>query len=151
MPHNPPLVLYIEDDGLLMNMYKQLFTIHGFGFAGAKDFDSGQKMIQEKNPDIVLLDLLLPSKAKWIPTDLNVGLGMQILEELKADPKTKHIPVVILSNIDEAPVVKEAEKLGAEDYLVKANMLPKETLAKVIEILEKHGIKAPCDPRKEKC
>mgnify|MGYP001571766622 CR=1 FL=1 len=35
-----PLIIYIEDDSLLMNMYQHLFTVHGFAFAGAKDFEN---------------------------------------------------------------------------------------------------------------
>ena len=42
MPHNPPLILYVEDDGMLLNMYREFFTIYGFAFAGAPDFKTGK-------------------------------------------------------------------------------------------------------------
>ena len=151
MPNKRPLIAYIEDDGMLMTMYKTLFIEHGFDFVGAKDFSSGEKMIKAKKPDLLLLDLLLPDKSKWIPTDLDVELGLQILKDLKSDSGTRDIPVIILSNIDESDVIKEAKKQGAEDYMVKANVLPKQVLAKVRDILGKRGIELPCDPIKEKC
>src|SRR3990167_5480964 len=94
-----PLIAYIEDDGMLMNMYEQLFNIHGFSFVGARDFESGEKMIKEKKPDLLLLDLLLPDKMKWIPTELNVSYGLDLLSGIKKNPLTKNIPVIVLSNM----------------------------------------------------
>jgi len=151
MTNKKPLIAYVEDDGMLMTMYKTLFTQHGFDFAGAPDFSSGLEMIKNKKPALVLLDLLLPDKSDWIPTDLNVNLGLDLLSEIKKNPETKNIPIIILSNIDESDVVDEAKKRGSDDYMVKAHVLPKEVLAKVREILLKRGIELPCDPRKEKC
>ena len=146
-----PLIAYIEDDGMLMNMYEQLFNIHGFSFVGARDFESGEKMIKEKKPDLLLLDLLLPDKMKWIPTELNVSYGLDLLSGIKKNPLTKNIPVIVLSNMDESEIVNEANKRGADEYMVKAHVLPKEVLAKVREILGARGVELPCDPMKEKC
>ena len=151
MPNKKPLIAYIEDDAMLLTMYEQLFTIHGFDFAGSKDFTSGRKMINSKKPDLVLLDLLLPDKSKYIPTDLNVNLGLDLLSDIKKNPSTKNIPVIILSNIDENDVVDDAKKRGADDYMVKAHVLPKEVLAKVRDILGARGVELPCDPIKENC
>ena len=150
MRHNPPLVLYVEDDGLLMNMYEQLFTIHGFAFAGGRDFESGKSLIAEQEPDMILLDLILPSKAKWIPTELDATLGLELLKELKEDPKTKNTPVVILTNLDEPGVEKKAKELGADRFVIKANVLPRETLAIVRELLAARGVALPIDPLAKK-
>ena len=143
MPHNPPLILYVEDDGLLLNMYEQLFTIHGYGFAGAADFQTGRTLIPEKMPDIVLLDLLLPDLASKRAHNVDHVLGMQILKEMKENPKTRDIPAIILSNVDEPRILKQAKELGAEDFLVKANVLPHDTLNKVKAILTGRGIPIP--------
>jgi len=151
MKKNNVTVLYIEDDGMLMNMYESLFTKHGFSFIGAKDFTEGVKKAKSKKPEIILLDLLLPSKERWIPTDLNTRVGFDILEEIKKSPETKNIPVIILTNIDEASAQKRAQELGADGYMIKANVLPKEVLEKTRQTLVKFGIEPPCDPRKEKC
>ncbi|PIR56732.1 MAG: hypothetical protein COU72_04725, partial [Parcubacteria group bacterium CG10_big_fil_rev_8_21_14_0_10_41_35] len=150
MSNKKPLIAYIEDDAMLLTMYEQLFTIHGFSFVGARDFESGAKMIKEKNPDVILLDMLLPDKMKWVPTELNVSYGLDLLSEIKKNPATKNTPVIILSNMDESAIVNEAKERGADDYMIKAHVLPKEVLAKVREILGARGIEIPCDPIKEK-
>lgn len=143
-----PLIIYIEDDAMLMNMYRQLFTIHGFAFAGAQNFDQGQKLLAKSKPDLILLDLLLPSKAKWIPTDLNSALGLEILSGLKTNPQTKDIPVIVLTNLDEPEIAAEAKKRGADDYIIKAEVLPKDILKRVREILANKGVELPIDPKK---
>lgn len=150
MQHNPPLVLYVEDDGLLMNMYRELFTKHGFAFVGARDFESGKKLIVEKKPDLILLDLILPSRATSLLADLDPNLGLELLKDLKSDPETKHIPVIILTNLDESSVQRKTEILGADRFMVKANVLPKETLAAVRELLASRGVALPVDPLAKK-
>lgn len=142
-----PLIAYIEDDDLLMNMYRHLFTVHGFAFAGAKDFEAGQELVDKQKPDLLLLDLLLPTKAKWLPTDINVNLGLELLAKIKADPKNKNTPVIVLSNLDESEVVAEAKKRGADDYIIKAEVLPKDVLKRVREILKSKGVDLPVDPK----
>ncbi len=130
-----PLILYIEDDGMLLNMYQDLFTINGFRFAGARDFASGRELINKEKPDLILLDLILPPQARGLITELSPQLGLDLLSEIKTKPETKNIPVVILSNLDEPEVMQEAQKRGADDYLIKIKVLPKDVLAKVRDIL----------------
>lgn len=136
-----PLILYIEDDGLLMNMYQDLFTLGGFRFAGARDFAAGRELISKEKPDVILLDLILPRQAsKWIITELSPQLGLDLLAEIKTKPETKDIPVIVLSNLDEPEVIEKAQKAGADEYLIKVNVQPKDVLAKVRDILGKKEI-----------
>ena len=143
MPHTPPLILYVEDDGMLLNMYREFFTIYGFSFDGAADFQNGKKLIAENMPDIMLLDLLLPDLASPVPKNVDHELGMQILKEIKADPKTRGFPVIILSKVDGPRILKQAKELGAEDFLVKAKVVPKEVLAAIKKIFDARGIPLP--------
>lgn len=135
-----PLILYIEDDGLLMNMYQDLFTLGGFRFEGARDFASGRELIGKEKPDVILLDLILPPQAKWIITELSPQLGLDLLSEIKTQPETKDLPVIILSNLDEPEVMAEAKKRGADEYLIKVKVQPKDVLAKVRDLLSKKGV-----------
>lgn len=146
----PPLILYIEDDGMLLNMYRHLFEVHGFRFAGAQNFAGARDILAEEKPALILLDLLLPPKPQWVPADLDVKLGLDLIAEIKTGAKTKDIPVIVLSNLDEAEVVAAAQKRGADDYLIKVKVLPKDVLARVREILGKKGVELPVDPRLEK-
>jgi two-component system response regulator len=80
--------------------------------AEALDFMFGQGRFAERNaaghPKVVLLDLKLPK--------LN---GLEVLKALKADPRTRHIPVVIVTSSHEDPDIRAAYELGASSYVVK--------------------------------
>ena len=60
-------------------------------------------------PDLVLLDMLLPKKR-----------GMEVLEELKRAPKTREIPVIMLSMLEGGEDIKRCYKLGANNYIIKS-------------------------------
>ena len=80
-------------------------------------------MIQSFQPDLILLDLVLPGKN-----------GFQFLKEIKESEKTKKIPVVILSNLGDEEEVRQGLKLGAIDFLIKADY----DLDEVVEIIKKY-------------
>lgn len=142
----PPLILCIEDDGMLLQMYRHLFEVHGFRFAGASDFASARALVVKEKPALILLDLLIPPKPQWTPADLDVKLGLELITEFKTGADTKNIPAVVLSNLDEGDIMREAERRGADDYLIKVKVLPKDILARAREILGKRGVELPVDP-----
>lgn len=138
MSKQTPLVLYIEDDGLLINLYQDLFTIHGWDFVGVRDFESSLEYLHKNKPDIVLLDLILPSKVGWDHSDQDIYQGLKILQFLKENPDTKDMPIVILSNVDDSATIEGAKRRGADDYIIKAEVLPEKVFTRVKEILEKY-------------
>lgn len=75
---------------------------------------------------MILLDIILPKKD-----------GLQVLEEIKANPEFSHLPVIILSNLGEDEKIKSALKLGAVDYLVKTQHPINEVVEKIKEYLFK--------------
>jgi CheY-like chemotaxis protein len=77
-------------------------------------------MAKSKNPDIILLDLVLPKRS-----------GFDLLSMLKQDPELKNIPIFILSNLAEDESLKKALQMGAEDYFVKAQHPINEIVEKV--------------------
>ena len=117
-------VLIVEDEEVLAKVLREKFTDEGYGTEIAKDGDEGSAMVKKSKPDIVLLDLILPKKH-----------GLVILEEIKNDPETKDIPVVVLSNLAEDDNIKKALELGASDYFVKAQHPIGEIVEKVSSIL----------------
>jgi DNA-binding response OmpR family regulator len=119
-------VLIIEDDQLIQNMYKQIFTFEKFDVSTAKDGQEGVDIVTQVNPDIILLDMMMPR--------MN---GFQVLEHLKSDDSTRGIPVIMLSNFDDDSNVQEALRLGAIKYLVKSAHDPKEITEIVKSLLHK--------------
>src|SRR5690348_16475946 len=81
-------ILIVEDDPLLSRKYQKIFTFEGFEVEMANDGEDGLEKIRASKPIIVLLDVMMPK--------MN---GLQVLEKLKLDPETKHIPVIMLTNL----------------------------------------------------
>lgn len=118
-------VLIIEDEESLAQMYKTKFEREGYTVVLAADGVSGLAAAAKSTPDIILLDIILPKKD-----------GFMVLKELKDDKKTKDIKVLMLTNLGQDEDVDKGKKMGAADYLVKANLTPAQLVDKVIEHLK---------------
>jgi CheY-like chemotaxis protein len=109
MPKNKT-ILVVEDEPILLRALNIELLNAGFEVLVASDGEAGLKMIKANKPDLVLLDLLMPKMD-----------GYAVLEAVKKDPKTKKIPIVVLSNFGEAENIQRAKKLGALDYYIKSS------------------------------
>ena len=106
-------VLFVEDDPSVAQMYKLKLELDGYAVTLADDGEMALKLARQMAPDIIFLDIRLPKLD-----------GMAVLEQLRADQRTKQIPVVILSNYSERELVERGLKLGALEYLVKSQTTP---------------------------
>lgn len=123
-PKEKAFVLVIEDDKFLKELLVKKLTKEGFDVQNAVDADSAFRILEERKPNIVLCDLILP------------GIdGFGILEHIKKDPKTADVPVVILSNLGQQEDLDRAMALGAKDFMIKANFTLDEIVAKVRSIV----------------
>lgn len=121
-------ILIIEDDEFLRELISKKLSSVGFGILEAVNGEDGLAKAVEKEPSLILLDLLLP-----------VQDGFEILSKLKQNPKTSSIPIIVLSNLGQKEDVDKGMELGADDYLIKAQFTPEEIVTKVKEALEKNG------------
>lgn len=117
-------ILIVEDDVFLADLYRTKFNLDGFKVAVAYDGEKGLEMVGKVMPDIVLLDLVLPKLS-----------GFEVLSEIKANNKTKDIPVLLLTNLSQRTDVDKGLKLGANDYLIKAHFMPSEVVEKIKKIV----------------
>ena len=117
-------VLIIEDDQLIQRMYLKMFTFEKFDVETASDGEEGLEKARSVKPTIILLDVMMPK--------MN---GMQVLEKLKADPDTKSIPVIMLSNLAGDNDIETALSKGAVKYIIKSEHDPKEVADMVKEII----------------
>jgi CheY-like chemotaxis protein len=118
-------VLIVEDDPLMLRMYQKIFSFQKHEVEMAADGEEGLQKVDSFHPTIVLLDVMMPK--------LN---GLQILERLKANPATKDIPVVMLTNLAGQQDAEAALSKGAVKYIVKSEHEPKEVADMVEEIIE---------------
>ncbi|MCL5733596.1 MAG: response regulator [Patescibacteria group bacterium] len=119
-------ILIVEDEELLSKVLKEKFEKEGFVVVSAADGGEVLPLAQKNNPDLILLDLILPKKS-----------GFEVLAELKADSSLKAIPVIALSNLGQDEEIKNALSLGAVDYLVKTQHPINEVVEKVRQQLIK--------------
>jgi len=117
-------VLIIEDDPLLIKMYKTKLINEGFEVLTASDGQEGLDLALAKIPDAIILDVMMPKLS-----------GLDMLKMLSQDKSGSQIPVVIISNLSQQDEAQQAKKYGAKEYLVKANFTPKEVIEKVKQYL----------------
>jgi CheY-like chemotaxis protein len=117
-------ILITEDDPLMSRMYQKIFTFEGFDVIMAADGQEGLDKIRSEQPTLVLLDVMMPK--------LN---GLEVLERLKADPATKAIPVIMLTNLSSQQDAENAMLKGAVKYIVKSQYDPKQVADMVKEVL----------------
>ncbi|OGF51533.1 hypothetical protein A3I27_01355 [Candidatus Giovannonibacteria bacterium RIFCSPLOWO2_02_FULL_43_11b] len=118
-------VLIIEDDTLLAENLSNTIKAGGIEVLVCHDGEAGFRQAEEKKPDLILLDLVLPKKH-----------GFKIMEDLQKNPELKSIPVIVLTNLESPHDIEKASSFGIKAYLVKANYSLLEILKKVKEVLE---------------
>lgn len=117
-------ILFIEDEPRLQQTLQEVFKNEGFEIFSANDGETGLGLAEEKSPDLIMLDLILPKKN-----------GFDVLKELKSNPRLSNIPVIVLTNLEGAQDIEKALSLGAYTYLVKANYSLDEILEKTREAI----------------
>lgn len=119
-------IILIEDDILLNDMYKQTLTNAGYAIISAMDGESGLSSVRSNtDANLILLDLMLPK--------LN---GIEVLKEIKKDPSTNKISIIVLTNLNEQTIVQDALKLGANAYLVKVDYTPDQVIGMVKQYID---------------
>jgi len=117
--------MLVEDDEFLAELYATKLKLENYEVALATDGEKGLKMIKEKKPDLILLDIILPKMD-----------GFEILKAIKNEKELKDIPVILLTNLSQKDEVKKGLDLGANDYLIKAHFMPSEVVKKIKQTIK---------------
>ena len=123
---NAPKILVIDDDPFIVDMYVIKLKEEHFEIETAHDGKEGLRKIKEFNPDVVLLDIVMP-----------VLDGFGLLEALKTQSGTCAAKIILLTNLGQQQDVERGMHLGADDYLIKAHFTPSEVVAKIKGLLQK--------------
>ncbi len=117
-------IVWVEDDQFLNDIIARKFASTKCVFFHASEGEDALKIIDREMPDIVMLDIILSGMD-----------GFEILRRIKSDPKIKHIPVILLSNLGQAADIEKGKSLGAERFLVKATVTPNEIIDQIKEVI----------------
>lgn len=113
-------ILVVEDETTLNRAIADFLTAENFEVFSALDGAAGIEMAKKENPDLILLDIILPMKD-----------GYEVLDELKKDDKTKNIPVILLTNLESQEDIVKAFEKGATTYLVKSDYKLQDVVSKI--------------------
>ncbi|HMB70148.1 MAG TPA: response regulator [bacterium] len=122
-PGGPPRILVVDDEPPIREILKFQLENAGFEVACAEDGAEGLQMVEERPPDLVLLDLMIPQMD-----------GYEVCRRLKRDYSTRHIPVIILTARGELDEKLKGLESGANDYVTKPFSVP-ELLIRVKNVL----------------
>lgn len=130
-------ILLIEDEPILISLYAMMLNRAGYEVETAMNAESGEEKLVISRPHLILLDLLIPQNATHSlhGESMHEPMGFQILRMVKGTPSMNDIRVIVLSNLDSDEHVAMAKKLGADEYLVKANLDPHDLQGHVERIL----------------
>jgi DNA-binding response OmpR family regulator len=116
-------IAIIEDDQAIAQMYRLKFEAEGYSVETAENGRLGLELAQSMNPDIILLDLMMP--------EMN---GDEMLAKMRKTTWGKNTKVVILTNMGEQEIPEAVKTLGVSDVILKADMTPRQ----VAELVKKH-------------
>jgi len=117
-------ILFIEDEAVMQKAVSEFLATEGYEVISSLDGELGLNAAKTRKPDLILLDLILPK--------MN---GFEVLKELKADPATALIPIVVLTNLSEMGDIGKVLEYGVTTYLVKSDQSLKDIFAVVEKIL----------------
>jgi putative two-component system response regulator len=113
-------ILIVEDDPVMVRMYRQAFEHEGMEVTVANDGLEGLAAAKSFKPDMIVLDIMMPTMS-----------GMQVLDALKAEPETERIPVLVFTNLSGRQDLDEVLAKGAIAAVEKAEKTPKQIVEMV--------------------
>lgn len=116
-------ILLVEDDDSLANVYLARLEVEGFQVRRVPNGEDALAAAVEFKPDLVLLDVMMPKVS-----------GFDVLDILRNTPETANVKVVMLTALSQDSDKARADQLGADDYLVKSQVV----IADVIERIKHH-------------
>ena len=132
---NKKIIIIVEDDVFLSDIYQTKFTEAGYECVSAQDGQRCLSLLESGvSPYVILLDIVMPKMD-----------GLELLAFLKSSEKYKDIPVILLSNLGQDTDIKKGLELGALDYMIKAHYTPSEAVKKVEEVLTRSDLR-PLNP-----
>ena len=112
-------ILVIDDDARLREHYTEILRLEGYEVLEARNGREGVERARREPPDLVLCDITMP--------EMN---GHRVLETLRGEPRTAHVPFVFLTGWNEREDIRTGMNLGADDYLTKP-VVPDELAAAI--------------------
>ncbi|MCL2280506.1 response regulator [Candidatus Saccharibacteria bacterium] len=113
-------ILLVEDDETLALVYKQRLELEGFEVEHVNNGENALDMAVKFMPELILLDVMMPKLS-----------GFDVLDILRNTPQTRNIRIVMLTALSQPKDAERAKKLGADDFLVKSQVVIGDVVARI--------------------
>jgi DNA-binding response OmpR family regulator len=120
-------IVVAEDDKLISNSLCEALKTAGYNAVPAYDGEEAVAKAKELLPNLLLLDIMMPKLD-----------GISVLWELKADPVSATVPVIVLTNIGDVETISKIVEAGAVDYLLKSDQSVDDIIQKVKDVLARN-------------
>ncbi len=113
-------ILLVEDDQTLASVYKDRLELEGFETNWVENGEQALEQAKAYQPDLILLDVMMPRVS-----------GFEVLDILRNTKETAHIKIIMLTALSQDKNKDQARELGADDYLVKSQVVMNDVVARV--------------------
>jgi len=103
-----PTILAVDDDASVCEMYEKGLPALGYDVICASSGNQAKERLKESKPDVILMDIMMADQD-----------GISLTREIRSDPATADIPILVVSGLSDAATLNDALLFGAVDYLVK--------------------------------
>lgn len=134
MPQSKRIII-IEDESFIADIYAHELTKAGFEVRIENNGVAGLQALEKEQFDLLLLDIMLPGMH-----------GLELLRQWRIKHPNSTMPVLLLTNLGQDEVIKEAFALGAQGYLIKASYTPQQVVAEVANALQSQAKPNPPTP-----
>ena len=122
--HGQKRILLVEDDDALANVYIGRLEAEGFAIRRVSNGEQALDAAKEYKPDLVMLDIMMPKVS-----------GFEVLDILRNTPETVNLKIMVLSALGQDSDKQKAEQLGADDYLVKSQVVITDVVIRIRRLL----------------
>jgi DNA-binding response OmpR family regulator len=117
-------ILLVDDDTFLRDMYAMKFRESGESVEGARDGAQALSMVATGEYDVLITDMVMPGMT-----------GSELIGKVRQTKEGKNLRCIVLSNQGEESDISEATKQGAYGYIIKAELIPSEVVARVRQLV----------------
>jgi CheY-like chemotaxis protein len=107
-PEGRRLVLAVDDDETVRELYEGQLPILGYDVACASGAAEARSALAARTPDLIIMDVMMRGQD-----------GISLIRELRADPRTAHVPIVVVSGLTDSATLSDALVFGATDFITK--------------------------------
>lgn len=110
-------ILFIEDDQIVANVYRNKLAVEGYQVEVAVDGEAGLRLMRTFQPHVIILDLMLPGIS-----------GVDVIKEVRSEPDFAKTPIIVFSNTYLTNIIQDAWRAGANKCLSKSSCTPKDVI-----------------------